>query len=83
MTLLFMYKRFLSRWRCLPSYCKICGRTIHDFSAPDATWEKVEPHIKHGHTLCYDCFCDICGKIGEPTVWRLDANLITPRSVDR
>ena len=45
MTLLFMYKRFLSRWRCLPSYCKICGRTIHDFSAPDATWEKVEPHI--------------------------------------
>ena len=55
------------------SFCKNCGRYIHDFSAPDTIWKKVEHYIpNNGNTLCYDCFCEICQKIGLPTVWRIE-----------
>jgi hypothetical protein len=53
------------------SFCKSCGRDIHDFSVSDDVWGKIEPYIKHGNVLCYDCFCDYCGKRGLPTVWEL------------
>ncbi len=55
-----------------PSYCRACGRTVHDFSAPDEIWRLVDPHIRYGHTLCYDCFCEICSMLGLPSVWRLE-----------
>lgn len=53
------------------SFCKVCGREVHDFSVPDIVWENIDPHIKRGHTLCYDCFCDLCYEIGLPTSWRV------------
>ena len=71
-------KRLKSYIRFLPtlSFCGVCGRKVHDFSAPDDVWEKVEPNIKYGsivgHVLCYDCFCEMCVALGLPPVWRLE-----------
>jgi len=65
------WKLWLRRRRPVASFCKHCGRDVHDYRAPDDVWEKVEPRIRHGYTLCYDCFCEECGKIGEQTVWDL------------
>lgn len=56
----------------LDSFCKRCGRKVRDFDAPDELWIKVESRIKYGHTLCYDCFCDMLREIGIPTVFRLE-----------
>jgi hypothetical protein len=53
------------------SFCKICGRGVHDFVAPEEIWALVEGKIRWGHTLCYDHFCEICGELGLPSVWRL------------
>ena len=64
-------KLFLRRVRPIPSFCKHCGRDVHDFIAPDEVWEQVEPHIRHGYTLCYECFCDLCEQLGLPSVWGL------------
>jgi len=36
--------------------CKDCGRTVHDFVAPDDLW--IEAWGSGGGTLCYDCFCE-------------------------
>ena len=68
------YKLFVTRVLGfhVESYCKHCGRIVHDYSAPDEIWEKVEPHIKHGHILCYDCFCEVCYRLGLPCVWQLE-----------
>lgn len=65
------WKLQLRRHRCIDSFCKVCGRDVCDFIAPDEVWEKVEPHIPRGHVLCYDCFCEICGRLGLPRVWIL------------
>ena len=54
------------------SFCKRCGRDIHDFVVEDKVWEKVEKHIKYGYTLCYDCFCELCLKEDLPSVWKLE-----------
>ena len=66
-----LWKLWLRRHRCIDSFCKVCGRTVHDFIAPDEVWAQVQPHIKRGNVLCYDCFCDLCAKLGLPSVWRL------------
>ena len=68
-------KLFLRKFFSLDSFCKHCGRKVHDFIVEDSVWEQVEPHIKFGHILCYDCFCEVCKKIGLPAVWRL----VSPR----
>ncbi len=54
------------------SFCKRCGRDIHDFAVDDKVWKKVEKHIKYGYTLCYDCFCELCLKEDLPSVWKLE-----------
>ena len=69
-----IFKLFLVRF-CnihLASFCKKCGRQVRDFSVSDDIWEQVEPHIKYGHTLCYNCFCDIWyKKLGYRNTWEL------------
>ena len=71
---------FLKKFKCkvlrlqTKSFCKHCGKDVHDFSAPDDIWDKIEPTIKHGNVLCYDCFCEYCGKLGLPTTWKLNNN---------
>jgi len=66
------FKYFKSRVLHLDtdSFCKHCGRDVHDFMAPDEVWEKVESHTK-ADVLCYDCFCDVCHEIGLPPNWFL------------
>lgn len=66
-----LFRRRFSHWFPIDSFCKHCGRDVRDFDAPDDVWEQIEPHIRHGYTLCYDCFCNYCGKLGLPTVWKL------------
>lgn len=65
------WKRFLATRRLIPSFCKMCGRDVHDFVAPEDVWAKVEPEIKNGAVLCYDCFCEVCKNVGAPSVWTL------------
>ncbi len=64
-------KLILRRFVLLDSFCKHCGRRVHDFAAPDDVWLKVQPSIRLGNVLCYDCFCEACLKVGLPGVWRL------------
>ena len=66
-------KLALARFFLLDSFCKYCGRTVHDFIVPDDIWAKVRPLIQYGDVLCYDCFCEKCGMLGLPTVWQLEA----------
>jgi hypothetical protein len=54
------YKLLRCRFRLVPSFCKVCGRDVHDFIAPGDVWQKVEPLIKRGNVVCYDCFCELC-----------------------
>ena len=55
----------------IQSFCKECGRRVHDFVAPDLIWGKVDMYIKRGHVLCYDCFCEYCKRLGLPWIWEL------------
>ena len=64
-------KLFLRRFFCLDSFCRRCGRKVRDFSVDDEAWERVRPYIKHGNTLCYNCFCDLCDKLNQPSMYRL------------
>lgn len=63
------WKLLLRRFILLDAFCKHCGRTVHDFQAPDAMWDRLT--IRNGNVLCYDCFCEACQVAGLPTVWRL------------
>jgi len=65
------WKLLLRRYRCIPAFCKICGRDVHDFIAPDWAWHMIRPFIKYGDVLCYDCFCDLCEKARICSVWHL------------
>ena len=64
-------KLLVSRFFLLPSFCKRCGRTVHDFSAPDEIWVAIEKDIEHGNVLCYDCFCELCAINDLPCVYEL------------
>lgn len=66
-----LLKLLLRHFFLLPAFCKMCGRTVHDFIAPGEIWIKVTPLIKHGNIVCYDCFCELCQKVGEKSVWEL------------
>jgi len=35
-------KLLKSKFFLVPSFCKVCGRDVHDFEAPDDIWGKVE-----------------------------------------
>lgn len=65
------FKRLLSRVRLIPSFCKDCGRTVHDFHAPDVIWRQIAPGNDGAGVLCYDCFCERCAKHGLPSVYTL------------
>lgn len=69
--ILVFIKLFLRNFFLLNSFCKECGRKVHDFYVSDDIWELVKPHIKYGKVLCYDCFCDKCKEVGLPTCWFL------------
>lgn len=69
--LLAKWKMFLVNFKSMRSFCKICGCDIRDFIVDDALWAKVEQHIPKGHSLCYNCFCDICLNLGETCVYEL------------
>lgn len=67
-----LYKLFLSKFKLVPSFCKLCGRDVHDFVAPDELWKGVEPNITSGNVLCYDCFCELIRSKGHLGVFRLE-----------
>jgi len=61
----------------ISSYCRDCGRNVHDFDAPDWAWQQVWGDS--GGVLCYDCFSERCHKLGIPPVWSL-TNLRSQRA---
>ena len=72
-----VYLWLQSHTSIMDSYCKECGRSVHDFIAPDEVWDKIKPLIKHGNVLCYDCFCNKCNIIGVTPVWYLTKETYT------
>ena len=56
----------------MSSFCKHCGCSVRDFVVSDDVWDKVQKHIKRGNTLCYNCFSDICERVGLFPVWKLE-----------
>lgn len=65
------YKLLLKRLKVVDSFCKVCGRDVHDFSAPADIWQQVSPRKNGDGVLCYDCFCERASKKGLPCVWKL------------
>lgn len=65
------YKLTKRRFMLINSFCKHCGRDVHDFVADDEIWAKVEPLIKDGYILCYDCFVEKCKDARIQEVWKL------------
>ena len=56
----------------IPSFCKMCGREVRDFSVTNDDWDKIRVHIKYGNILCYNCFSDLFSKhTGRKEVWNL------------
>ena len=68
------YKLLTAKLWLRDSFCKQCGVDVRDFHAPDDVWKQVEPHIKYGNVLCYQCFSDVCADVRLPAVWCLTAN---------
>jgi hypothetical protein len=65
------YKLIKQKFFLIPSFCKECGRDVHDFITDDDIWSKIKPLIKNGNVLCYDCFCEKCELIGILPIWHL------------
>jgi len=49
--------------------CRDCGRTVHDFIAPDDLW--LEAWGSLSGILCYDCFCERLTQRGLYSVFEL------------
>lgn len=71
MKLLVHLKLIIRNFFSIEAFCKECGRTVHDFIAPDEVWEQIDKNIKYGHVLCYDCFCEKCHELDLKCVWEL------------
>lgn len=71
MNIRLLLKLLARRFFRLSSFCKRCGKTVHDFSAPEEIWRVIEKDIKHGHVLCYDCFCELCAVNNLPCVFEV------------
>jgi len=53
-------------------FCGLCGNdTRHQFVPADYILMRLKNDLDREITLCYDCFCDLCGKAGLPTTWKL------------
>jgi len=72
MRLLVLLKLLLKRFKCLHSFCKVCGRDVHDFVVEDELWALIESDIKYGNVLCYDCFNELMNKKGIWITWKLE-----------
>jgi len=57
------------KWMDGCAKCRDCGRTVHDFIAPDDLW--VEAWGDKGGILCYDCFCERLAQKGNYSVFEL------------
>lgn len=64
-------KIFISRYFVFPSFCKECGINVCDFIVEDKVWLKVQPTIKYGYVLCYNCFCKKGRELNLPSIWKL------------
>ena len=71
--ILVIIKILISKFICINSFCKECGRDVRDFYVADNIWRQIKPLIRYGNTLCYNCFCDKCRMIGLPSCWELSA----------
>ena len=65
------FKLWKSKHRLIPNFCKHCGIDIRDYITPDEVWKIIDPHIRNGHALCYQCFVDLCIELGINSIWKL------------
>lgn len=74
-TLFVLIKLLLKKIFVIPSFCKVCGKNVRDFTAPEDVWVRIRPYIKLGSVCCYECFCDLCDKanIRYGGTWRLES----------
>ena len=69
-TKLAIKKTGLIRFIPLMGFCKECGISVRDFSAP-IYWEDISVKLKHGNIVCYQCFTDICKSYQYESVFSL------------
>lgn len=72
MNLTVIIKLILRKFKIIPSFCKICGRDVNDFIAPDDLWDEIKDDIRYGNVLCYDCFCELVKSKGCLGVFKLE-----------
>lgn len=56
------FKKILSKFFLINSYCKNCGVDIVDFYLPDETWNNIMG-IESDKTFCFNCFARKSNKI--------------------
>jgi hypothetical protein len=61
------FKLLLSKIFFIPSFCKRCGRWVHDYLFPDRIWNALVPEKYKKRVLCYDCFCIVTNT----TAWEI------------
>ena len=49
-----LLKKIIKKYIAIPSYCKICGRTVIDFHASNNIWLKITND--KGTIWCFSCF---------------------------
>lgn len=68
--------KFIAReFYSIDSFCRICGKDIHDFNVSDDLWRKVSYKHNHGGLMCYDCFCEKSSEMDLPCCWKLEKPL--------
>lgn len=63
------FKKQLSKFLCIPSFCKVCGVEVRDFEVPQYLWESIVGD--EGTVWCFHCFSDVCTKRGICTYFKL------------
>jgi hypothetical protein len=61
-------KFFKSKYECIDSYCKICGKDVIDFQVSDKLWKQI---AGEHNTLCYDCFTKRARELGICTIFNI------------
>lgn len=67
-----LFKLFLRRFKCIPSFCKNCGCKVEDFVVEDELWSLIENNIPHGNVLCFNCFSRLIKEKTNITAFKLE-----------
>ena len=60
-------KKIIKRFIPIPSYCKVCGKSVTDFHVPDDLWLSMTGN--KWTIWCFECFTKKARKMGVCTIF--------------